>query len=114
MPRPARQGVMASLLASLAVLSASGCATHPFGPRAVQPASLGYNEALVRSADRQLLLNIVRLRYRDNPLFLDVSSIVAQYGLDVPASAALHLASPGGIDEAGAGSGATPLIAISK
>jgi|JI10StandDraft_1071094.scaffolds.fasta_scaffold142851_3 hypothetical protein len=101
--RGARRGVIASLFASLLALSASGCATHPFGPRAIQPARLGYNEALVRSADQQLLLNIVRLRYRDNPLFLDVSNIVAQYGRDVSASAALLLASPGGSDEVGAG-----------
>lgn len=96
-----RRAVAALLL--LGALGAAGCATHPFGPRAIQPARLGYNEALVRSADEQLLLNIVRLRYRDNPLFLDVSSIVAQYGRDVSATGGFHLANPGGVDEGAVG-----------
>jgi len=102
---------------ALAAIAAAGCATHPFGPRAVSPARLGYNEAIGRSADEQLLLNIVRLRYRDNPVFLEVSSVVAQYGRSASASASVHLANPGGIDEGEAGIGAgmseNPVITLS-
>ncbi len=53
----------------------------PFGPRTLREARFDYGEAVARSANEQLLLNLVRLRYRDNPMFLDVGSIVAQYSL---------------------------------
>jgi len=44
-------------------------------------AGFDYNQALARSWDEQLLLNLVRLRYRDTPVFLEVGSIVTRYSL---------------------------------
>ena len=38
-----------------------------------------YNEAISRSQKEQMLLNILRLRYRDIPVFLSVASILTQY-----------------------------------
>jgi hypothetical protein len=38
-----------------------------------------YNEAVKQVDEEQLLLNIVRARYNDSPMRLDVSSIAAQY-----------------------------------
>ncbi len=46
-----------------------------------------YNEAVTRVSEEQLLLNLVRLRYNDNPTRLDVASIAAQYELDAGAEA---------------------------
>ncbi len=46
-----------------------------------------YNEAVTRVGEEQLLLNLVRLRYNDNPTRLDVSSIAAQYEVDASAEA---------------------------
>jgi len=46
-----------------------------------------YNEAVTRVAEEQLLLNLVRLRYNENPTRLDVASIAAQYELDATAEA---------------------------
>ena len=63
----------------LCVLLAS-CATR-LGPRTVPGARFNYNEAIARSLNEQLLLNLVRLRYRDTPLFIDVGSVIAQYSL---------------------------------
>lgn len=59
-----------------AALAATGCRA-PLGPKTIPPARLNYNEAISRSWDEQLLLNLVRLRYRDNPLFVDVTSVSA-------------------------------------
>jgi hypothetical protein len=41
-----------------------------------------YNEAVTRVSEEQLLMNLVRLRYNDNPTRLDVASIAAQYEID--------------------------------
>jgi hypothetical protein len=46
-----------------------------------------YNEQIVRSADAELLLNVVRLRYNESPLFLELGSVVAQYGYDASLNA---------------------------
>jgi hypothetical protein len=48
------------------------------GPNAIHRGTTSYNEAIIRVADEQLLLNLVRLHYRDNPLFVDIGSITAQ------------------------------------
>jgi hypothetical protein len=70
--------VLLSILA-LGLLSLTlGCATS-VGPAAVPRARFDYNQAVARSWDEQLLLNLVRLRYRDTPHFLELSSVVAQY-----------------------------------
>lgn len=67
-------------LVVLSALASAACITsRPIGPRTVEPSMLGFNQAIVSTEDRQLLLNLVRLRYRDNPLFLEVSSVVSQH-----------------------------------
>ena len=48
------------------------------GPSQLQNDRLNYNYSLKDSSNRQLLLNIIRLRYTDNVFFLSVSSIVSQ------------------------------------
>jgi hypothetical protein len=49
------------------------------GPRALEHNRLRYNEAVKRTSEEQLLLNIVRLRYTDTPSSLAVTSIAAQH-----------------------------------
>lgn len=63
------------MIAALFVLS--GCAA--FGHRRVPPDRFNYNEALAASSREQMLLNIIRLRYLEEPVFLVVSSILTQY-----------------------------------
>ena len=69
-----------SVLGLLALL-ASGCATG-LGPRALRSERPDYNQQILRSADAEMLLNLVRLRYNDSPLFLELGAVVAQYGYD--------------------------------
>ena len=53
-----------------------------------------YNEAVTRVSEEQLLLNVVRLRYNDNPTRLDVESIAAQYELSGTAEARPFFGTP--------------------
>lgn len=50
-----------------------------FGPAALTESRMRYNEAIRRTSNEQLLLNLVRLRYRDVPFVLDVGSVSAQF-----------------------------------
>jgi hypothetical protein len=53
----------------------SGCV----GPKAVRYTRLRYNEVVRDTNDQQLLINIVRLRYADSPVFIDLPSITSQF-----------------------------------
>lgn len=59
------------LLCSLAVL----CGCKSIGPSAIRSAHPGFNEAIAQTLDEQLLLNLVRMKYRDNTFFLEIGSI---------------------------------------
>ena len=72
-------------LALLSLVLASGC--HSIGPGTVARDRIDYGTSITDSWKRQTLLNIVKLRYADAPLFLDVGQIVAGYTLEVGASA---------------------------
>jgi hypothetical protein len=50
-----------------------------FGPRQIPRDSFNYNEAIARSSNEQMLVNLVRLRYREVPVFLAVGSVLTQY-----------------------------------
>jgi hypothetical protein len=55
-------------LLGVVALIASSCATG-LGPQAVRSERPDYNQQIVRSGDAEMLLNLVRLRYNDTPLF---------------------------------------------
>lgn len=58
------------------LLTLSGCQST-FGPSALENTHSGYNQAIVSSLDQQMLLNLIRLKYRDSPYFLEVGSVTA-------------------------------------
>lgn len=72
----------------------SGCAQ--LGPDLVKAGRTDYNIAIQQTENEELLLNVVRLRYGDRPLYMDVGSISTQFewSQDVSASA-LSVQSPG-------------------
>jgi hypothetical protein len=63
----------------LVTVLAAGCQT--IGAGSVQRDRTGYAEAIGNSWKEQMLLNIVKLRYLDTPVFLDVSSVISSYEL---------------------------------
>jgi len=67
---------LAAWMAAIACSVTTGCTV---GPRALENHRLRYNEAIKRTREEQLLLNIVRLRYTDTPSSLAVSSIATQH-----------------------------------
>jgi hypothetical protein len=61
-------------------LSATGC-YRPIGPQSVARDRHLYAASLSDSWKEQTLLNIVKMRYFDPPVFVDVGNIVASYSL---------------------------------
>ena len=78
-PMAATRKIHYRLLCSLALLPLflGGCSS--FGPKRVASDRFDYNAAIARSANEQMLLNLVRLRYREVPVFLALSSVLTQY-----------------------------------
>ncbi len=70
------------------------------GPRSVEHARGSYNGAIQRTGNEQLLMNLVRLRYVDTPLFLEVSSVTTQVRFETTAIASgkLPLESPNALE----------------
>ena len=66
-----------ALLIVLALLLISGCAAQ--GAKRVPADRFDYNAAIAQSTREQMLLNIVRSRYLEVPVFLTVSSVLTQY-----------------------------------
>ena len=83
-------------LAALSVALAVGGCTH-VGPKTVAVDRFDYATAIGESWKQQTLLNIVKLRYLDVPVFLDVSSIVAGYSIETSGNLGGQLSSAGAI-----------------
>lgn len=67
------------LVICLLAVVASGPLGGCLGPYAVQKTRMRYNEAYRQTNDEQFLTNIVRLRYADSPVFVDLPNITAQF-----------------------------------
>jgi hypothetical protein len=77
--------------ALIGALALAGCA-H-LGPKTVAVDRYDYSEAIADSWKRQTLLNIVKLRYLDPPVFVDVASIVSGYSLQTGVNVGATLSS---------------------
>jgi hypothetical protein len=72
----------------------SGCTS--IGPGSVARDRFDYTTAVADSWKRQMLLNIVKIRYGDAPIFLDVASIISQYSLEGELNASFGWQFPSG------------------
>jgi hypothetical protein len=76
---------------ALALLFMAGCAS--VSPQHVNTDRMDYGQVIADSWKRQTLMNVVRLRYADAPVFLDVSSIINSYTVGGNANAGATLPS---------------------
>jgi hypothetical protein len=76
-----RQHVARGLMLALGALLLTACSS--IGPGTVGRDRVDYANALSDSWKDQMLLNIVRLRYGDTPTFMDVSSVISAYTLQI-------------------------------
>ena len=68
-------GILARSALLAACLASAGCV----GPAAVRSTRMRYNEVVRATNDEQLLMNLVRLRYADSPIFIDLPTITSQF-----------------------------------
>jgi len=61
-------------------LMGGGCGG--IGPRTITYDRFDYTETLSSSWKQQMLVNMVKLRYADTPVFLDVASVINQYSIE--------------------------------
>jgi len=86
---------MAGIVITLVSMVLTGCAA--IGPTTIPRDRFDYSTAVSDSWKRVMLLNVVKLRYADTPIFLEVSSIVNQYALEGELDAGAGFNSGGGI-----------------
>ncbi|MEM9458152.1 MAG: hypothetical protein AAGF11_28515 [Myxococcota bacterium] len=89
---------LAPLLAFSLLCGFTGCATT-MGSKRLPATRVDYNAAIAESSETQMLLNIVRLRYRHSPHFLELNTVVTSYSLTHSggASATANLTDPAGL-----------------
>lgn len=70
------------LLLTIIIAAISVTACYNIGPKTIPRDRFDYNAAISNSWKEQTLLNIVKLRYADMPLFVDISSVVSGYTME--------------------------------
>lgn len=65
---------------ALVVILLSGCTS--IGPTTIERDRFDYVSAISESWKRQTLLNLVKTRYIDVPVFLDIASVINQYSME--------------------------------
>ncbi len=80
-----RHVMFREFLGVLPLLALAGCLRVPAGR--VTMDRMDYGQVIAESWKRQTLMNVVRLRYADAPVFLDVSSVINTYSLSGTVSA---------------------------
>jgi hypothetical protein len=74
----------------------TGCLHPRVGPQSIPRDRTGYSGSIADSWKEETLLNIVKVRYLDPPVFVDVGNVVASYTLAQTASAGVNIVPNGG------------------
>jgi hypothetical protein len=84
--RSKKLGYMVLFISLLGIINCAG-----IGSKGLPEDRRSYNIAIQESNDQQMLLNLVRLKYRDNPYFLEVSNVVDRFSYSLGANASASL-----------------------
>ena len=84
-------------LLAVSIVSLAACTS--IGPTTIPRDRFDYNEAISNSWKEQTLLNVVKLRYADMPVFVEVASVVGGYTLETSVNAGYAQAEVGGESE---------------
>ena len=79
-PRHRSLRTAGTTVGALIALTAAACGS--IGPEALPRDRIDYAGAIGDSWKQQTLLNVIRLRYGDFPIFLDVQQVIAAYQLN--------------------------------
>ncbi len=80
-------------MAGIGVLLLTGCAS--VGPPTITRDRFDYVTTISDSWKRQMLLNLLKVRYADAPVFMDVASVISSYSLEGDISLSGQHAPPG-------------------
>ena len=69
-----------ALVVTLVALATTAC--NSLGPGTIGRDRFDYQEALGKSMQEQMLANLVKMRYGDAPVFLDVASVINSYSIE--------------------------------
>ena len=92
-----------TLVACGLLLSLSGCLHPKIGPQSLPRDRALYSSGLADSWKQQMLLNIVKVRYIDSPIFVDIGNIVTSYTVTQAANASGSITPWNGDSGAGVG-----------
>src|SRR3954470_3120131 len=67
--------------AYITLLMFPGLGCRSLGPKSLTVDRFDYSTAIAESWKQQTLLNLVKLRYKDLPVFVDVASVVSGYSM---------------------------------
>jgi hypothetical protein len=67
-------------------LALAGCISS-VGSQSIQRDYTPYNQTIAYNQSQQMLLNLVRMRYRESPLFLKVGAVSVSYGFELTGGA---------------------------
>src|SRR5215469_13334030 len=91
-PSALKDGKFGLILGMFVLTSCSTGCLHPrIGPQSIPLDRVDYSGSFSDSWKQETLLNIVKVRYLDPPVFVDVGSVVASYNLSQNASAGLNV-----------------------
>ncbi|MCZ2156924.1 MAG: hypothetical protein LC114_24005 [Bryobacterales bacterium] len=76
---------LAGLVLLPLLLPTSGCLMR-VGPKTIRGDRFDYSASISNSYKTQMMMNLVKFRYMDSPVFLDIAQVVATYTYDVSAS----------------------------
>ncbi len=106
-----KSGWIISVSTFLALSMLTGCST--VGPKLYEASFNDYTDAISKTADGQMLGNLVRMRYYESPVFLQVHNVTTSFSVGANAGASATL-NEGSGNNYGLSAGANSFVSVMK